>query len=174
MIIRSTRNCPNTPRALFALEEVGVPYEVAVESDGWFTANVGCPGPILEDGALRVIEINAVLRHLGRAHPQLMPADLAGQAEMDRWLEMYRRIGQAVIPKLKPDQVLHLAGFLDRALDGRDWMLGAFSIVDCSYLAMAFPPVFPVLPLAQVPRFAAYLERLRTHPAAQRGLSRRP
>ena len=173
MLIRSTRNCPNTPRALFALEELGVPYEVAVEDDGWFTANVGCPGPILEDGALRVIEINAVLRHIGRTYG-LQPADPAGLAEMDRWLEMYRRIGQAVLPKLKPEALLHLVGFLDRALDGRDWLLGALSIVDCSYLAMAFPPVFPALPLAQVPRFAAYLERLRAHPAAQRGLSRRP
>jgi len=173
VIVRSTRNCPNTPRALCALEELGIAYDTAVEGDGWFLEHVGCAGPTLEDGALVVVEINAILRHLGRAHG-LMPEGLAALAEMDRWLEMYRRIGQAILPKPKLDLVRHQLGFLDRALDGKDWLCGTFSIVDCSYLAMAFPPVFPALPLDAAPRFAAYLERVRTRPSAVRALARVP
>src|SRR5690349_3585508 len=109
MLVRSTRNCPNTPKVLLALHELGIAYETAIEEDGWFRANVGCAGPTLEDGGLVVIELTAILRHLGRRG--LLAQDAATLAEGDRWIEMYRRVAE------KPEASAHLLGFLERRLE---------------------------------------------------------
>src|SRR6185295_13311517 len=66
--LRSTRNCPNTPRVRFALEEMGVPYELELVPDGTFTREYGIPGPELVEGDARIVEVNAILRHVARRH----------------------------------------------------------------------------------------------------------
>lgn len=153
MLVRSTRNCPNTPKVLLALHELGIAYETAIEEDGWFRAHVGCPGPTLEDGDLVVIEINAILRHIGRSYG-LLPQDRATLAEADRWLELYRRIAE------KADASAPLIAFLERRLEGRDWLLGAFSVADCAYVPMSGPPWRQKLPLDAAPRVNAWLDRI--------------
>src|SRR5262245_50014463 len=92
--IRSTRNCPNTPRVLVALEETNTPYDITAVEDGTFTAAYGIPGPELVDGELVVVELGAVIRHVARAYGAytLWPATLAAQADVDRWYELVRRI----------------------------------------------------------------------------------
>jgi glutathione S-transferase len=151
MLVRSTRNCPNTPKVLLALHELGIAYDTTFEADGWFREHVGCGGPTLDDGGLVVIEINAILRHIGRRYG-FLPQDEATLVEADRWLELYRRIAAA--------PSAHLIGFLESRLEGRDWLLGAFSVVDCAYVPFSGPPWREKLPLDAAPRFSAFLDRL--------------
>jgi glutathione S-transferase len=154
MLVRSTRNCPNTPKVLLALHELGIAYDATFEADGWFREHVGCGGPTLEDGELVVIEINAILRHIGRRYG-FLPQDEATLVEADRWLEMYRRIAE------KAEASAHLIGFVERRLEGRDWLLDTFSVVDCAYVPFATVPYWhDRLPLDGAPRFAAFLTRL--------------
>jgi glutathione S-transferase len=53
MHVCSTENCPNTPRILFALEELGIDYEIEVVV---FSATWGSPGPEVHDGDAIVVE----------------------------------------------------------------------------------------------------------------------
>lgn len=174
LTVRSTRACPNTPLVLFALEELVVDYQTAVVDDGWFHTRFAVPGPSLEDGALFVIELGAVMRHCARAYGDgaLLGEGLAGLAEMDRWLDfLTRRIARAIDD---PPSLAHALDILDAHLEGRDWILGAFSVVDCLYLALARPPWRARLSFDGAPRISAYLDRLVARPAVARALARVP
>jgi len=172
--IRSTVNCVNTPRVLLALEELGVPYQVEVADDGFFNRTYGSPGPTFEDGGLIVVEIGAVLRHVGRAYG-LWPAGLAEQAEIDRWMELqHRRLGTALWPELKADKAARLLALLDARLEGRDWLIGEFSIGDCSWSLYAQPSMRARLPIDGAPRVAAWLDRIAARPAWARAMERVP
>jgi glutathione S-transferase len=167
--VRSTTNCPNTPRVLVALEETGTPYEITAVPDGTFTALYGIPGPELTDGDLVVVELGAVARHVARAYGAgtLWPSDLRGQAEVDRWYELMRRLSAAVKEDARP-----LCERLDAQLAGRDWLAGAFTLADCAFVAAL--PMRAKLPLAGLDRFTAYLDRLAARPSVVRGLARVP
>src|ERR1041384_6447641 len=94
--LRSTHNCPNTPRVAFALEELGLAYQIERVEDGVFTATWGSPGPTLHDGDVVTIEPGAILRRLARREGKLWPPTLAAQAAADRWFEFQgRRLSRA-------------------------------------------------------------------------------
>jgi glutathione S-transferase len=155
IVLRSTRNCSNTPRVRFALDECDEPYRTEEIEDGVISARYGVPGPLLEDGELAVVEIGAILRHVARAYGggRLLPKGLAQLAEMDRWIDFQgRRIARALG---NPPELARLLAVLEQRLDGRDWILGDFTITDCAYLSLALAP-----PANPPPRVAAYLERL--------------
>src|SRR4051812_46955846 len=114
IIVRSTRNCPNTPRILFALEELGLEYEMEHVEDGVFSRDWGSPGPSITDAETTTIEPGAILRHLSRrTNGKLWPVSLAQQADADRWLEFQgRRISRAVDAKDGPE-IIRLLGFVE-------------------------------------------------------------
>ena len=170
--LRSTTNCPNTPRVLVALEDTSTPYAITPVPDGTFTARYGIPGPELTDGDLVVVEIGAVIRHVARAYGAgtLWPADLRGQAEVDRWYELMRRLSAAA--GAGADAARPLLERLDAQLAGNDWLVGPFTMADCAFVAAL--PMRSKLPLDGVPRFAAYLERLAARPSVVRALARVP
>jgi glutathione S-transferase len=166
--LRSTRNCPNTPRILVGLEETGTPYEITAVPDGTFTAVYGIPGPELRDGELVVVELGAVMRHVARAYGAgtLWPRELQGQADVDRWYELIRRIvgaGANARPLLER---------LDAHLAGRDWLVGGFTMADCGYVALL--PLRAQLPLDGLAHLNGYLDRLAARPSVVRGLARVP
>ena len=81
LIVHTTARCRNTPRLLFGLEEARLAYGLTVRDDGWFESTHGRPGPKLEDGPLRLLEVNAILRHVARGHAsRLWPADRAAES----------------------------------------------------------------------------------------------
>lgn len=169
MIVRSTRNCTNTPRLLFALEEAGVSFVSAIADDGYFTQTYGVPGPALEDDdGFVLVEIGALLRHAGRAYG-LWPAALRAQAEADRWMDFLHRRLSAAIQDGDPRALL---ARLDARLDGRDHLLDAFSVVDCAASALIMKRAR--LPLDGLDRLGAYLDRLAARPAWARAVARTP
>ncbi len=180
--IEATQNCDNTPRALFALEELGVEYAMIRQPDGHFLRTYGVPGPRLVDGEIELFETNAILRHLGRSQRggRLYPASVADQARLDRWLDFFAGrltythvdLGRAIktgnqLQEAKERQWFGgLLSVLERQLGARQWLLGEFSILDCSALVLL--RMSRRFPLADHPGLAAYLDRLTARPACAR------
>jgi glutathione S-transferase len=171
--VRSTQDCSNTPRILFALEELGLPYELERVPDGTFSREWGSPGPTLTDEEVVAIEPGAILRHLARRAGKLWPVTLAEQAVADRWFEVLgRRVYHAVETK-NVAEVERLLGFVDAIVARTPWLIGeTFSMVDIYYSWLAQPKMRAKLTfLAGKPAFAAYLDRIAARPAFQRAMA---
>jgi glutathione S-transferase len=173
--LRSTHGCVNTPRILFALEEMGVPYRVETVPDGTFTARYGIPGPELVDGERKVVEVGAILRHVVRTYGAgtLWPSDRFDQAECDRWLDFQAiRIARAAAAR-DVDTLGTLLSAFERHISKRTWILGdEFTVADCGFIpAMLKRDKFP---LETYPAIAAYFDRLGARPAWKRAVDATP
>ncbi len=80
-------------RVLWALEEMGLPYEVVgvdhpshdLDSAEFRAKNLFGQIPVIDDDGVVVTESGAILLYLARKSGKLMPRDLAGEAQVLRW-----------------------------------------------------------------------------------------
>lgn len=80
-------------RVLWALEEMGVAYEVVgmdhpkhdLDSPAYRALNPFGQIPAIDDDGVVVTESGAILLYLARKHGKLLPRDLAGEAQVLRW-----------------------------------------------------------------------------------------
>ncbi len=80
-------------RVLWALEEMSLPYEIVgldhpnhdLDSAAFRALNPFGQLPVLDDEGVVVTESGAILLYLARKSGQLMPRDLAGEAQVLRW-----------------------------------------------------------------------------------------
>jgi glutathione S-transferase len=80
-------------RVLWALEEIGLPYEIAgmdhpnhdLDSPAYRALNPFGQIPVIDDDGVVVSESGAILLYLARKSGKLMPRDLAGEAQVLRW-----------------------------------------------------------------------------------------
>lgn len=78
-------------RALWALEEIGLPYEIvgmdhpAHDREDFRALAPFGQLPVLEDDGVIVTESGAIVLYLARKSGALMPRDLAGEAQVLRW-----------------------------------------------------------------------------------------
>jgi glutathione S-transferase len=80
-------------RVLWALEEMGLPYEIVgmdhpngdLDSPAFRAKNPFGQLPIIDDDGVIVSESGAILLYLARKSGKLMPRDLAGEAQVLRW-----------------------------------------------------------------------------------------
>lgn len=80
-------------RVLWALEEMGLPYEIVgmdhpnhdLDRDDFRAKNPFGQLPIIDDDGVVVTESGAILLYLARKSGKLMPLDLAGEAQVLRW-----------------------------------------------------------------------------------------
>ena len=80
-------------RVLWALEEMGLPYEIVgldhpnhdLDSPSYRALNPFGQIPVIDDDGVVVTESGAILLYLARKHGKLMPRDLAGEAQVLRW-----------------------------------------------------------------------------------------
>jgi glutathione S-transferase len=80
-------------RVLWALEEMGLPYEVVgmdhpkhdLDTPGYRALNPFGQIPAIDDDGVIVTESGAILLYLARKSGKLMPRDLAGEAQVLRW-----------------------------------------------------------------------------------------
>jgi len=185
LVIESTKGCGQTPRVVFALEELGSSapkFELHTKPDGHFTQTYGRPGPRMLDGPLTLQESPAMLRHLARKYGrrQLLPGSLTGQAQVDEWFDFNFRLSMTFLrwmdeskrPEAERDaKVLASAqqmmesflGVLDRHLADREWLVGSFTVADCGLVSMA--RIGTMFDLAKRPHLKAYLDRLTHRPA---------
>src|SRR3954466_4809591 len=80
-------------RVLWALEEMGLPYEIVgmdlpnhdLDRDELRAQNPFGQIPVIDDDGVVVTESGAILLCLARKSGKLMPRDLAGEAQVLRW-----------------------------------------------------------------------------------------
>jgi glutathione S-transferase len=80
-------------RVLWALEEMGLPYEIVgmdhpnhdLDAPSYRALNPFGQIPVIDDDGVVVTESGAILLYLARKTGKLMPRDLAGEAQVLRW-----------------------------------------------------------------------------------------
>ncbi len=188
---------PNTRRALFGLEEHGVPYELVTvdlmsgeqKSAAYLALNPTGRVPALVDGDFVLWESNAILEYLSALHPErALGAQTARETgEMARWMYMsaahlspnVARIFAHTIrlPEAQriPRIVEEARGEVDRCLaamagrlSGREYLLDRFSLAE-----IAIAPTLGAAPmlgidLARFPPVAGWMKRITARPAWQK------
>ena len=90
---RGARGNTRDLRVLWALEEIGLPYEIVgmdhpnhdLDSPAYRALNPFGQIPVIDDDGVVVTESGAILLYLARKTGKLMPHDLAGEAQVLRW-----------------------------------------------------------------------------------------
>lgn len=90
---RGARGNTRDLRVLWALEELGLPYEIVgmdhpnhdLDSAEYRALNPFGQIPVIDDDGVVVSESGAILLYLARKSGKLMPAQLAGEAQVLRW-----------------------------------------------------------------------------------------
>ncbi len=188
---------PNTRRALFALEEVGEPYELVPvdlmsgqhKGADYVALNPTARVPTLVDGEFVLWESNAILEYLAARFParRLGPADPRETGEIARWTFMnaahlspnVARIFAHTIrlpeDKRIPRLVDEARGEVDRSLKavdarlaGREFFLDRVTLAD-----LAVAPTLSAAPmlgidLARFPAIDAWMKRVAARPAWQK------
>lgn len=180
-------------RIQWALEEMGLPYEVRAldylggeaDSPAFSAISPFNQIPVLEDDGLVIAESCAILIHLAEKSGRLMPADEAGRLKVIQWcfaatatvqpaLSMIAMVDAGFMGK-DPAAREFLVGLanrwlagLERQLDGRDWLTGDdFTIADLT-LADVLREVRETDLLDGYPRVKALYARAFARPARQR------
>lgn len=199
MIVVHHLNDSRSQRILWLLEELGVPYEIKrYERDA--QTRLAPPelkavhplgkSPVITDGERVVHESGAIIDYLIRRHGggRLAPAlgsdayeaylqwlhYAEGSAMLPLLLFMYvSRLGEAgapLHPRIESEIANHM-GYVDGALDGRDWLMGDFTAAD---VQMSF--VGEVLGafrrLESYPHIGAWVKRFQARPAYRAALEK--
>ncbi|UJR86216.1 glutathione S-transferase N-terminal domain-containing protein [Sandaracinus amylolyticus] len=138
-----------------------------------------------DDGAL-LTENASILQHLADRHPEarLAPSDPAGRTELHEWLsfvgtELHKTVFNPLLDTAASDVVRAYAmskaeprlSFLAQHLEGRAFLLDAFSVADAyASTVLGWAPATPI-DLAKWPALAAYVARVRERPSVQRALA---
>ncbi|MGI9462612.1 MAG: glutathione S-transferase family protein [Aestuariivirgaceae bacterium] len=192
---------PNGWKVAIMLEECGLAYQTTLlrlaEGDQFKAAylaispNAKMPAIVDHDVAgepVSVFESGAILYYLAEKTGRFMPADALGRKETLEWLFWqaanqgpiagqlshfvnYAPDGQEYSLKRYAGEYDRNLAVLEQRLDGRDYMLGDYSIVDM----MAFPWAFIAKPLTasldRFPNVAAWRGRLKLRPAVRNAIN---
>ena len=198
MIVVHHLNDSRSQRVLWLLEELGAPYEIRhyardaktrLAPPELLAVHPLGKSPVIEDRAQKVIESGAIVDYLirhhggGRLQPAAGTADFEayqqwlhyaeGSAMLPLMLKLYvSRLGEAgapLAPRISSELANHL-GFVDRALQGRDWLVGdqlTGADIQMSFVGEAAREL-----RASYPAIDAWVRRLQARPAYQRALQR--
>jgi glutathione S-transferase len=198
MIVVHHLNESRSQRVLWLLEELGAAYEIRHYSRD-ATTRLAPPelravhplgkSPVIEADGLTLIESGAIVDYLLRRHggEHLRPeADSPAFEAYQQWLHYAEgsamlplllklyvgRLGEAGAP-LKPridSELANHLGFVDRSLQGREWLLGdAFSGAD---VQMSFVGEAARGLRADYANLDAWVRRFQQRPAYRRALER--
>ena len=165
------------------------PEYVRIQPNAKIPCIVDPAGP---DGApIAIMESGAILHYLARKTGRLMPTDPRGESEVLQWLffqvgsvgPMFGQFGHFYkYAKGKTDtygedryaaEVTRLLGVLERRLDGRDWLVGEYSIADIAtapwVAGLAYYDGLERVGYGSFVRVHGWLERFQARPAVQRG-----
>ena len=143
---------------------------------------------------LALFESGAILIYLAEKTGKLIPADAAGRYETIQWvmwqmgglgpmfgqLGFFNKFAGKAFEDKRPLQRYvaeskRLLGVLDRRLEGRDWVMGDYTIADISMLGwvrnlIGFYEARELVEFDTLKNVPAWLERGLARPAVQRGL----
>jgi GSH-dependent disulfide-bond oxidoreductase len=190
---------PNGWKVAIMLEECGLPYRMIPVNIGKgeqfapaflaISPNHRMPAIVDHDAGppVSVFEWGAILLYLAEKTGRFLPKDALGRKEATEWLFWqvgnqgpaggqlshfvnYAPAGQDYARQRYADEYDRCLGVLERRLDGRDYILGDYSIVDM----ICWPWVLIAKPLGQslqaFPNVAAWRQRVKERPAVQAGV----
>jgi GST-like protein len=196
-----TASTPNGHKASIALEELGLDYEVTwVHLDQeeqlkpeFLAMNPNHKIPVLEDDDQVIWESGAILLHLGEKHDpegRILPKHPAKRMQAIQYAFFQTggvgpnlgRLGAALRKEGEKNQEMidifmgemnRLFEVLDRILaDGRDYLAGDYTIGDIMHFPwLRFPLDLNFPGLMKHDRVVAWLERIRSRPAVEKGLT---
>jgi len=179
-------------RVRWALEEVGLPYEVRLVSFGAMKESAHLAVhpfgqiPTYEEGNLALFETGAIIFHIAGRHAGLLPDDADARARAVMW--MFAALSTVEPPILElgtakylegdkswtaermplvEDRIRDRLGQLSRRLGDGDWLDGAFSAGDLMMASVLLRLRASGL-LDEYPSLAAYVARGETRPAYKR------
>ncbi|MEZ5706988.1 MAG: glutathione binding-like protein [Burkholderiaceae bacterium] len=198
MITLYTAATPNGHKVSIALEELGLPYRLAVldlasgeQKQPAFLAI--CPNgriPAIVDheaGDFAVFESGACLIYLAEKTGRLMPGDTKGRSRVMQWL-MFQMggigpmMGQAnVFHRYFPEKIpavidryqgetRRLFGVLDGHLKSHEYLAGDYSIADIANWAWVRTHRWSGVSLDGLPHLKRWRDALRARPAVARGI----
>ncbi len=193
-----TAMAPNGRKVSIALEELALPYEVIrldlaagdQMEEGFLSLNPNHKIPVLDDDGQIIWESGAILLHLAEKYGGLLPKEPRARMEAIQYAffqtggigpNLGRLGGELRKPEEERNQAMmeifgaevdRLFGVLDRILaDDRPFLAGEYSIGDImhyGWLGMALDLKLPLLMKHE--RVVAWLERIASRPAVQRGM----
>ena len=187
-------NSVNVKKVLWALGEIGLPYERidagmksgVVDTPGYRRMNPNGLVPTIDDEGFILWESHAIVRYLAARHAAgtLWPTDLRVRADADRWMDWnftfwnpLRTVFWSLVrtPPEKRDakaveectqRTNELAHMVDAALSARAWLAGETFTMGDIPLGCSMQLWFN-LPIhrSALPRLEAWYARLRARPA---------
>ena len=168
--------------------EVDAPSKTLLQdgSDFYAVNPLGLVPVLRTDDGVILTENAAVLQHVAERYPDSQIAAGTGMARsrLQQWLcfigtELHKALFQPLLVKEAPAGAKAYAleagraklDYLDKHLEGRDFLLDGFSVAD-AYLAtvLNWTMVIPQLDLGQWPAIKAYHARMRERPSVQRAV----
>ena len=191
---------PNGWKVSIMLEECGLDYRLMPVDIGKgeqfapdflaFSPNNRMPAIVDHDaqgGPMSVFESGAILMHLAERTGRFMPTDRRGLNEAREWLfwqvgnlgpmagqlSHFVNYAEGEHPyshQRYADEYNRCLGVLERRLEGRDYILGAYSVADMA----SWPWVLIAKPLGQplddFPNVTRWRQAVKERPAVQRGV----
>jgi GST-like protein len=191
---------PNGWKVSIMLEECGLEYRVIPVNIGKgdqfkpeflaISPNARMPAIVDHDepgGAMPIFESGAILLHLAEKSGCFAPTDRRGRKELMEWLFWqignlgpmagqlshfvnYAQGEHSYSHQRYADEYNRCLGVLERRLEGREFILGAYSIADM----ISWPWVLIAKPLGQAieefPNVARWRAAVRDRPAVKRGV----
>jgi len=182
-------------RVRWALEEIGQPYNVrfvsmaAMKEPEHRARNPFGQIPTYEHGDLILFESGAIIHHLARQHPVLLPTDADARARALTWMfaavstveppildlaiarviEGNQPWAQERLPLVEA-RVHRVLADLSNRLGDADWLDGAFTAGDLM-MVHVIERVKPSGLHTAYPNLVAYIERAEARPAYQRAFA---
>jgi GSH-dependent disulfide-bond oxidoreductase len=186
---------PNGWKVAIMLEECGLPYRVVPVNIGrgdqfkpeFLAISPNNRMPAIVDDGVPVFESGAILLHLAEKSGRFMPTDGRGRKETLEWLFWqvgnlgpmagqlshfvnYAQGEHTYSHQRYANEYNRCLGVLERRLDGRDYILGEYSVADMA----SWPWVLIAKPLGQAlddfPNVARWRDAIKQRPAVRRGV----
>lgn len=196
MIDLYTWTTPNGRKVSIMLEELGVPYTahaINIGNDEQFapdflklSPNNKIPAIYDQETGISVFESGAILLYLADKYQKFMPTDPAKKWQAMEWL-MWQMGGYGPILgqghhflKYNPgkseyaekrfnDEAYRLYGVLDKRLEGRDYIVDDYSIVDMACWPWASRYEWHQVDISKFSNVKAWYNRIYERPAVQKG-----
>jgi glutathione S-transferase len=182
-------------RVRWALEEVGLPYDVRLLSFGemkepdHLARHPFGQIPTYEESGLTLFETGSIILHIAQNHPGLLPDDPDARARAITWMisalstmepVVIEREGFMLMERDKPwfeerlpildGRVRNRLGQLSARLGDKDWLEDEFTAGDLMMVEVLLRPAAHML-LNDYPNLTAYVDRAQERPAFKRAFA---
>ena len=199
MIDLYTAPTPNGYKVSVTLEETGIPYKLhaidlmkAEQKEDWFlkiNPNGRIPAIVDRDNDdFAVFESGAIMLYLAEKSGRLLPTDSKKRSQVIQWLmfqmgglgpmqgqaNVFTRYFPEKIPSViarYQNETMRLYSVLDKALEGRDYLVDDYSIADIANWCWVRSHAWCGLEIDGLPHLKAWSERIASRPAAEKGVS---